>query len=173
MSTKILTYKNIIQLAAIDILLVAISCMLPVLAHSTSFPLYFFDPMRIVVLAGLLWGASRKNAFLLAVAVPLLTFWVTGHPMLPKGLLIAAELTVNLLLFVWLGRRIRQVFFCMLLSILLSKAVYYLLKWALISTLLPAQPLVGASLGVQLAVAVAISLCFAFVAARQKNSQPH
>jgi hypothetical protein len=57
----------------------------------------------------------------------------------------------------------------MLLSILLSKAVYYLLKWALISTLLPAQPLVGASLGVQLAVAVAISLCFAFVAVRQKK----
>lgn len=169
MREKTVAITGIVRLLVIDIILIVIAYMLPLLAHRTAFPLYYFDPMRVVVLVGLLWGASRKNAFLLALTVPLLTFGFTSHPMLLKGMLMAAELTVNLLLFVWMERKIRSLFLGMLLSILLSKMFYYLLKWLLISTLWPSQPLVGVGLGIQLAVAVGLSLCFAWLAARRNN----
>ena len=169
MREKTVTLTEIIRLAIIDIFLIAIAYMLPVLAHRTAFPLYWFDPMRVVVLAGLLWTANRKNAFLLALTVPLFTFGLTGHPLLLKGLLIAAELTVNLLLLAWMERKTGSIFWGMLFSILLSKVFYYLLKGLLVFTLWPAEPLVGGSFGIQLAVAVGISLCFAWLAARRKN----
>jgi hypothetical protein len=156
-------------LAVIDIVLISIAYILPVLAHRAAFPLYRLEPVRAVVLVGLLWTANRKNAVLLALTVPLFTFWLAGHPVMPKGLLIAAELLVNVLFFVWMERKVRSLFLCMLFSILVSKAVYYLLKWLLVSSLLPAQPLVGTGLGVQLAVAVGMSLCFALLAERRRK----
>lgn len=170
MREKTVTLNGIIRLAVIDIFLIATAYMLPVLAHRAAFPLYWFDPMRVVVLAGLLWTANRKNALLLALTVPLFTFGLAGNPAMAKGLLIAAELTVNLLLFFWMERKSGSPFVGMLLSILLSKAFYYLLKWLLLFTLLPAQPLVGVGLGIQLAVAVVISFCFARVASRRKKA---
>ena len=57
MREKTVTLTEIIRLAVIDIFLIAIAYMLPVLAHRAAFPLYWFDPMRLVVLAGLILSA--------------------------------------------------------------------------------------------------------------------
>lgn len=169
MNTKPLFNNYIVRLAVSDALLIAALCLLLMLAHTVTFPFHIFEPMRLAVLVGLLWGASRKNALLLAVAVPFCTLFVSGLPAFPKCLLISVELLANMFFFIWSSGRMRSVFLSMLLSILLSKAVYYMLKWILISTLFPAQPLIGTGFGVQLAVAVGTSLCFALLSSGRER----
>lgn len=160
---------GIIRVAIADAVLVSAACLLPALSHMVSFPLFLFDPMRLLVLAGLFWTANRKNALLLAVALPLLSFFFSGYPTLPKTMLIAGELAVNVLLFVWLGGKMRSVFLSMLLSVLLSKVFYYLLKWLLLPVLFPESPLFGHGLPVQVAVAVAFAALFAAGEAWRRN----
>ena len=78
--------------------------LVPTLSHLTSLPFYMIDPMRGAVLGALLVSKDWKNGLVLALSLPLFSFAVSGHPVFPKCLLIAAELSVNVLLFVWLSR---------------------------------------------------------------------
>jgi hypothetical protein len=45
-----------------------------------QYPIYLADPMRIVLLAGLLLTRNLKNGILLAVTIPLFSSLVIGHP---------------------------------------------------------------------------------------------
>ena len=116
--------------------------------------------MRLAVLGSLLVSRSRMNGLVLAVALPLLSFGISGHPVFPKCLVIAAELSVNVLLFWWLVR-VTRVGLAAFLSILLSKVFYYGLKALVIGTGLMQMELVSTALWVQLVVAVLISIAFA------------
>ena len=156
----------------------------PALSHLSALPFYLMDPMRVAVLGALLVSRNWKNGLALAVALPLFSFAVSGHPVFPKCLLIAAELSVNVLLFVWLSRAFCRfsagrgasaldrassvpssgraaVGAATFLSILLSKALYYGLKALVLSAGLMQMELVSTALMVQFAVALLISLGFA------------
>ena len=134
--------------------------VVPALSHLTAVPFYLLDPMRLAVLGSLLVSRSRMNGLVLAVALPLLSFGISGHPVFPKCLVIAAELSVNVLLFWWLVR-VTRVGLAAFLSILLSKVFYYGLKALVIGTGLMQMELVSTALWVQLVVAVLISIAFA------------
>lgn len=141
----------------------------PALSHLTSLPFYLLDPMRLAALGVLLATRDWKNSLALAVLLPLFSMAVSGHPVFPKCLLISVELATNVLLFEGilrlLGRRLSQARLVAgvsaFLSILLSKGVYYLLKWMVISLGWMQMELVSTGLWIQLIVAVAISLVFA------------
>ena len=158
----------------------------PALSHLFSVPFYLIDPMRVAVLGALLVSRNWKNGLALAVALPLFSFAVSGHPVFPKCLLIAAELSVNVLLFVWLSRIFVRsaspssfasspengsaakapgsaavVGAAAFVSILLSKALYYGLKALVLSAGLMQMELISTALWVQLAVAALLSLGFA------------
>lgn len=160
--------------------------LVPTLSHLTSLPFYMIDPMRVAVLGALLVSKDWKNGLVLALSLPLFSFAVSGHPVFPKCLLIAAELSVNVLLFVWLSRVFVRsaspssfasspengsavkapasaavVGVAALVSILLSKALYYGLKALVLSAGLMQTELISTALLVQLAVALLISLGFA------------
>ena len=160
--------------------------LVPTLSHLTSLPFYMIDPMRVAVLGALLVSKDWKNGLVLALSLPLFSFAVSGHPVFPKCLLIAAELSVNVLLFVWLSRVFVRsaspssfasspengsavkapasaavVGVAALVSILLSKALYYGLKALVLSAGLMQTELISTALMVQLAVALLISLGFA------------
>lgn len=160
--------------------------LVPTLSHLTSLPFYMIDPMRVAVLGALLVSKDWKNGLVLALSLPLFSFAVSGHPVFPKCLLIAAELSVNVLLFVWLSRIFVRsaspssfasspengsavkapasaavVGVAALVSILLSKALYYGLKALVLSAGLMQTELISTALMVQLAVALLISLGFA------------
>ena len=139
----------------------------PALSHLTPVPFYLLDPMRLAVLGALLASRSRVNGLVLAAALPLISFAVSGHPVFPKYLIIAAELSVNVLLFVWLekvfaGRRF-GVGIAAFASILLSKAFYYGLKALVLGAGLMQMELVSTALWVQLVVAVLIYAGFAII----------
>lgn len=171
MNAKTVFSTPVVRMVGIDILLLAAAYIIPAVAHLFAFPVYYFDPMRIILLTGLLLTANRKNAYILAVTLPLFSFLVSGHPVFPKNLLIIAELAANVAIFTWMGRRMKSVFAAMLLSIVCSKILYYALKWALISTALLDMSFISTGMGYQLLVAVGIAAAFAFASARKAQKQ--
>ncbi len=154
----------------------------PALSHLTSVPFYLLDPMRLAVLGALLASRSRVNGLVLAVALPLVSFAISGHPVFPKCLVIAAELSVNVLLFSCLVKAFTarissrsgdgaashltggavpvRIGLAAFISILLSKAFYYGLKALVLGAGLMQMELVSTALWVQLVVAVMISAGF-------------
>ncbi len=132
----------------------------PALSHLTSVPFYLLDPMRMAVLGALLFSKNWKNALVLALALPLFSFAVSGHPVYPKFLLIAAELSANVLLFAWLSRKMNAGI-AAFVSILLSKVLYYGFKAAVLSAGLLQTELISTTIWWQLGVAVGLSAAFA------------
>ena len=132
----------------------------PALSHLTSVPFYLLDPMRMAVLGALLFSKNWKNALVLALALPLFSFAVSGHPVYPKFLLIAVELSANVLLFAWLSRKMNAGI-AAFVSILLSKVLYYGLKAAVLSAGLLQAELISTTIWWQLGVAVGLSAAFA------------
>ena len=142
--------------------------VVPALSHMTAVPFYLLDPMRLAVLGALLASRSRVNGLVLAVALPLLSFAISGHPVFPKCLVIAAELSVNVLLFWWLARAFSRkgalgIGVASFVSILFSKVFYYGLKALVLGAGLMQMELVSTALWVQLVVAVLISAGFAII----------
>lgn len=145
--------------------------LVPTLSHLTSVPFYLIDPMRLAVLGALLVSRNWKNALVLAVTLPLFSSAVGMHPIFPKCLLIAVELSANVLLFVWLarvfGKGAKSVAgqgvrtgVAAFVSIVLSKALYYGLKALVLYAGLMHMELVSTGLWIQLAVAMVISAAF-------------
>ena len=158
--------KKALGIGLTDAVALLFVLVVPALSHLTAVPFYLLDPMRLAVLGALLASRSRVNGLVLAVALPLLSFAISGHPVFPKCLVIAAELSVNVLLFWWLMRVISRkgsvgIGVAAFVSILLSKVFYYGLKALVLGAGLMQTELVSTALWVQLVVAVLISACFA------------
>jgi hypothetical protein len=140
--------------------------------HLTPFSLYLLDPMRILLLISYLLSHNSKNAFFLAVTIPLFSLLASGHPPLLKAVLICIELLVNIGLFIFLLEKVRWfVPIVLFLSILASKLVYYMLKFLLQSFLIMDGELVTTSLTVQLVIAIGITIIFSFFFGRQAKLQ--
>ncbi len=88
--------------------------------------------MRIALVVALI-HTSKKNSFLIALTLPLFSFLISSHPQFIKSFLLSAELLLNLAFFFLLKEKIKNVFTSMLASIIISKAIYYLLKFTFIS----------------------------------------
>ena len=156
------TAKNAVLLTLADAAALALVFALPALSHLTSVPFYLADPMRLAVLGALIATRNWKNSLALALALPLVSFALSGHPVYPKCLIIAAELAVNVALFAGFAK----LFKCRgalafggiaFASILLSKAFYYAVKALVLSAGLLGSELVSTALWIQLVVAVFLS----------------
>ena len=143
-----------------DLVIVGLFYMVPTLSHLTSIPFYRFEPMRCVLLLNLLLTGNKKNAYIIAVTLPLFSFFVGGHPIFAKALLMAAELSANVFLFDVLSRRIKNAAITMFLSIVASKIFYYIIKFGIISVGILDGPMVATGLMTQLIVAVVLSVAF-------------
>ena len=124
----IMIYKSIL----IDFISFGFLLILPAAAHLTGIPLYFIEPMRLMLVVALLFS-NRYNAFAIAVMLPLFSFLVSGHPAPVKMLIIIFELLLNGWLFLALLKRSKKPFSSMFISILLSKTFCYLVYWIVFS----------------------------------------
>lgn len=140
----------------IDLSALAFIYLVPTFSHLLSIPLYLIEPMRLMLVLALV-HTSRQNSYLLALTLPLFSFIISGHPLFAKMLLIAMELSVNVFLFYLLAHRMKHVFPAVFLSIVLSKAIYYLLKFALIQLAVIPTGLVATPLLLQLIMALVFS----------------
>jgi hypothetical protein len=115
----------------LDILALAFIYFVPTISHLLNVPLYLVEPMRIMLILAIA-HTKKKNAYLIALTLPLFSFLISGHPNIFKAVIMTMELLLNVWLFYELTKRTNQ-FVAMLSSIILSKIFYYLLKFGLIS----------------------------------------
>ena len=127
--------RSVLRTAALNALLCAAVVAVPAASHALALPLYRFEPMRLLLFAAILL-TPRRNALALALGLPLVSWLCSGHPVIPKVLLIQGELALNVWLFFALQARLRRFVPAAALSVAASKLAYYAVKFVLIRTAL-------------------------------------
>ena len=160
MNTTSVKVQSLWRIAAVDALLIAVACLVPTLSHVLALPLYYLNPMLLVLLAGMLLVRDRRNAYLLAVLLPVVSMLAVGMPTPLKAVCMVAEYAtvvfVSGLLQGW-NKRFVGTLGAMLVAMLAGKAVYYLLK----ALILAPAVLVSTPVTVQLLVVVAAAVLYA------------
>jgi hypothetical protein len=131
--------------------------LVPAISHMINLPVYFIEPMRLMLILAIV-HTSRKNAYLLAFSMPLFSFLISAHPVAPKMLLIIFELSLNVFLFYLLASKLKNQFAAILISIFISKAVYYLIKIYLISLMVIDSEIFTTPILIQLITTLIFSL---------------
>ena len=163
MNVTISNTGKLMRTAAVDATLAGVMCVVPALSHMFSIPLYKFNPMLGVMLAGMLLVKDRRNALLMAVVLPMVSMLVTGMPALPKMICMSAELLTIASVW-WMAEGRMKPMWGMLAAIVAGKAVYYLAKALIIS---PAT-LVGTEWWIQLASSLVWCLLFVVALGRMQ-----
>jgi len=140
----------------LDIFALALIYFIPAISHLIGFPLYLIEPMRIMLILAIA-HTSQRNAYLLALTLPLFSFVISAHPSFLKMLLISAELVLNVWLFYFILKIARNHFAAMFSSIIISKVIYYGVKFMLISFVLISGGLVSTPLYIQLITSLVFS----------------
>jgi hypothetical protein len=140
-----------------DISALAFIGFVPAISHLLNVPLYLIEPMRMMLILAIV-HTGRNNAYLLAITMPLFSWMVSGHPVPPKMLLIMVELCLNVYLFHALLKKMKFVFPAMFLGVVLSKSIYYLLKFGLIQLSVIGAGLFATPLLIQFATTLLFSL---------------
>ena len=153
---SIIDFKSNIKTYLIDFSLLLMIYFLPAISHLFAFPVYYLDPMRIALVVALI-HTSKKNAYIIALTLPLFSFLISSHPQIIKSFLLSAELVINLSLFYLLKDKLKNVFTSLFISIIISKAIYYSLKFALISFALLDDRLFSTPFYFQLIAAILVS----------------
>jgi len=130
--------------------------LVPAISHLLSFPVYYLEPMRIVLILAIA-HTSRKNAYLIALTLPLFSFLISAHPSLIKTSLITSELLLNVWLFFFLSEKLSNKMFSMLVAIIISKLVYYFVKFLFIQSALISGSLISTPIYIQLMIMVLLS----------------
>jgi len=133
--TTIALDRPLVRTAALNLLLCVAVVAIPSLSHAAAYPLYRFEPMRLLLFVAFLY-TGRRNALVMAIWLPLLSMLTSGHPVFPKVVLIQGELVLNTLIFFGLVDRWHRFAPSAAVSVIASKAVYYAAKFALIKTAL-------------------------------------
>ncbi len=158
-----------IKSVVLDIIAIAFIYLMPILSHLLSFPMYFIEPMRIMVILAMI-HTHRNNAYILALTLPLFSFVVAMHPVFIKSLLIAVELAFMVAVFQVLYKKI-HVFAAIFVSIWASKLFYYALKFVAIATLMPGESMVGIALYIQLITSIIMSLYVFYIFGYKRQKQ--
>jgi hypothetical protein len=140
----------------------------PALSHMVSFPIYYFEPMRIFLIFTIV-HQEKKNGYILALTLPLFAFITSSHPVFLKTLLITSELSLNVFLFYLLRNKIKNVFLVVVLSISLSKIAYYAIKFLLINTSLLNSGLVSTPMLIQIGTVLVLSGYAYFFLSKNKS----
>jgi hypothetical protein len=135
-----LTKNNKIVAVIYDFIALTLVYLLPSISHMFNISLYLIEPMRIVIILSVL-HTNRVNAFILAATIPIVSFLISGHPLLVKGLIMSAELSLNVYLFTLFMSKRMNPFLVAVLSIIASKIFYYIAFFSVSSMgLLPVRP---------------------------------
>ncbi|MFP4065120.1 MAG: hypothetical protein ACLFN2_02825 [Bacteroidales bacterium] len=150
------TIRSSIQAIIFDIFVLAFIYLVPTISHMLSIKLYLLEPMRLMLIFAMV-HTRRQNAYILALTLPFLSYFISAHPVLVKSLLIAIELSVMVFVFFRLAPRIHTLG-AIFASIWISKLLYYGMKYVAVMTVLPGESLVSTPLWLQLITSVAFSV---------------
>lgn len=151
-----------------DILALSVIYFMPAFVHLFAFPVYFIEPMRLFVVISMI-QLNKKNAYFLALTLPVFSFIISTHPVIYKSLIMTAELLLNVFLFFSLSSFVKNVFVRMTVSVLVSKIVYYLLKYVFMSFALINGDFIATPFLAQITVLLLLSLYAQFMYNRKQN----
>lgn len=141
MSTDIKSIHLSTKALLIDAILLTLACVAPAVSHMFALPLYKFNPMLLMLLVGMTLVSCKWNAYLMAVAMPLLSCAIVGMPPLSLALLMAVEMTTVVFFYVWISRYTSK-FLAMMSAMIWGRVFYYILKAAILKpTVLASTPL--------------------------------
>jgi hypothetical protein len=160
---------SLIRTVFVDGVALAFLLLVPAASHLVGIPFYFIEPMRIMLVVALIFTA-RSNAYILALALPVFSFLVSGHPIPVKMLIIMAELLFNAWLFVALFHKNCNIFVSMLSSIVISKMCCYLMYWMVFSWAFVIDESQVIFLVAQLVVTLVLSTSIALVSTKRSIS---
>ncbi|KAF5070567.1 hypothetical protein DSECCO2_220770 [anaerobic digester metagenome] len=166
MSTASLSRRTITNSIIINTTAILLIYFTPALSHFLNFPLYLIEPMRLMLVLAMI-HSDRRNAYLLALTLPLFSFAVSAHPAIYKMLLITFELLFNVWLFYTFRNRMKNIFAAMVSAIIISKAAYYGFKAIFISLALIGPGLISTPIWIQLLITLLFS-CYALLLLKNK-----
>lgn len=167
---KKISYRTLI----IDAVVLLIVYSIPAYSHFLPLPVYYFDPMRVLLLASYLLTRSNSNSIILAISLPLFTSLISGHPPFFKAILISMELLVNILILIKLIKTTKIHHSIVLVaSIVFSKVIYYVFKFWFIKLGLINGALITTDLLTQACTILIISLFFMIVWRKKKIGHLH
>lgn len=151
-----------IKTLLIDAGALAFIYFIPALSHLLALPVYFIEPMRLMLVIAIA-HTSKRNSYIIAATLPLFSFLISAHPNPIKMLLITGELLLNVWLYFYILQKSGKVFVSMISGIIISKAAYYAVKFALLSTLVLSGSLVSTPLLIQVITTLIFSGYLFFV----------
>jgi len=149
--------KHNIRSILFDIAAIAFIYFVPAISHLLSLPVYYIEPMRLMLILALV-HTTQKNAYLIALTLPLFSFLISAHPIFPKMLLITFELSLNVFIFFALANKFKHTFFPILISIIASKLVYYGIKFGLIQLAILKSGLISTPIAMQITTTLIFSV---------------
>ena len=144
--------KNIV----FDLIALLAIYLVPAVSHLLSFPVYYLEPMRIMLILAIV-HTSRKNAYLIALTLPLFSMLISAHPSLVKTSLITGELLLNVWLFFLLSEKLSNKTLSIFLSIVVSKIFYYLVKFLVVTSALISGDLIATPIYIQIIMLFVLS----------------
>ncbi|MCU0405956.1 MAG: hypothetical protein MUE64_03120 [Ignavibacteriaceae bacterium] len=144
--------KNIV----FDLLALLFIYLVPAISHLFSFPVYYLEPMRIMLILAIV-HTTRKNAYLIAFTLPLFSLLISAHPSLVKTFLVTGELLLNVWLFFLLSEKLSNKTLSIFLSIVVSKIFYYLVKFLLVTSTLIDGDLIATPIYIQIIMLFVLS----------------
>ncbi|MGE0090725.1 MAG: hypothetical protein AB7S50_14730 [Bacteroidales bacterium] len=158
MNTARVSYfsKQNVLSALFDIAALAFIYFVPAISHLLSLPVYLIEPMRLMLVLALV-HTSKQNAYIIALTLPLFSFLISAHPVLPKMILISFELVLNVFLFFAILKRFNNTFLAILVSIISSKLIYYIIKFGLIKLTLIDSGLISTPIAIQVIMTLVFS----------------
>lgn len=154
----------------LDFVGLALIYMIPTLAHLTQLPVYFIEPMRLMLILAMV-HTNQTNAYILAFTLPLFSFAISSHPVFIKMLLITMELSLNVYLFFLFRKLIKKILPAIVFSIIASKLVYYLMKYFVIGFGLLNSGLISTPILIQLLTTAIFSAYIYFMIKRNLSNE--
>ena len=167
--TSMVIDREKIKSILFDIVALAFIYFVPTISHYLSVPLYLIEPMRLMLVLAMV-HTNRRNAYIIALTLPVFSLLVSGHPVALKTVIMTIELVLNVWLFYAISKKWSNTFGAMLLSIVISKLVYYLLKFGLISMAVFDSELISTPLYLQLITSVVFSAYLFFLFKRKETA---
>lgn len=148
---KRITTRGIAKPVVFDLMALTVIYMVPVFSHLFAVPLYYAEPMRLMLVLSIMF-TSKRNAFIIAATLPLFSMITSGHPVFYKALIMSGELLLNAILYFFFVEKLKNKFTSMALSIFMSKGAYYGLKILLLQLAVMSGDIIATPIIFQLGV---------------------
>jgi len=144
-----------IKSLVIDFAGILLVYFLPEISGLLNSPFYLFEPMRVIVIVSLV-HSSKKNSYLLALLLPLISFLFSNHPSIAKTFILSGDLLLNIFLFFFF-KKSYNTFLSMAFSITLSKLAYYFAKYLMIHFSVIQGDLISTPIYIQVILIISLS----------------